>query len=268
MKPSPAKRGKPAVVVRETRVAEFDIPDYLRTSWTSNDNNKFTGILESLREAFPVGESDADGPTTYSLGFKQVFRMIESDCMSILCVVACVDHGKDAGITARLATACFLNGIPLVLGRGPRQLGAVFGKKRVSCLALTKFAASKPGLLDFIMNMSAISSQTRIPLEEAVDVNEKWMSVCARSKGQPADLKRKAAEIAGGAMRLSTNQSGSIQSPHTSTKPTFKHSGSNSSKPNSGNPTTPVGKQSQAKPKAAAAKKGGFKSPSFFSSFD
>jgi hypothetical protein len=100
--------------------------------------------------------------------------------MQIMCVIACIDNGKDSGVTARLAHDCFTNGVPLILGRGPRQLGSVFGKKRVVCVALSKQAASRSGLLDLIMNMSAVSSTVSIPLEETDDVKERWLSVASR----------------------------------------------------------------------------------------
>lgn len=176
----PAGRQLPTVTVKVSKAAEFDIPSYLRTSWTSNENSKFGEILNVLRQG---GFTDSDSSTDdYYLGLRTVFAKLANptSCMQIMCVIACIDNGKDSGVTARLARDCFTNGVPLILGRGPRQLGSVFGKKRVVCVALSKQAASRSGLLDLIMNMSAVSSTVSIPLEETDDVKERWLSVASR----------------------------------------------------------------------------------------
>ena len=177
------------VVAREEKGFEYEIPSYLKTSWTSNDNSKFCDICKSLQEAFPQGQPlhEPDGPKTLILGFKEVFRQLKRDAMSIMCVVACIDNGLDAGVTSRLARDCFSNGVPLVLGRGPRELGAVFGKQRVSCVALTRYAASRSGLLDFIMNMSAITSTVSVPLDEPSELDDRYLACCESISG---NLKR------------------------------------------------------------------------------
>lgn len=173
------------VFARETKGFEHEIPSYLKTSWTSNENDKVAEILDSLREAFPrdTEEKDENDPKQLVMGLKGVFSILKKDAMSIMCVIACIDNGQDSGVISRLARDCYSNGVPLVLVRGPRQLGSVFGKQRVSCVALTRFAASRPGLLDFIMNMSAISSSVSIPLEETSEIKERFLSVCESMTG-------------------------------------------------------------------------------------
>ena len=174
---------KSPTVVKTVRKTEFEVPDYLRTSWTSNDAEQFTDILRSLKESIdPLNDRD-----NYILGFKEVFKAIKIDSMRVLCVIACVDNGGDVRSISNICRESFLCGIPVVLGRGPRQLGGVFGKNRVGCAALSKSIAAKPEMLDFILNLSNVSSKIRIPLEDSADVIERFRVSC---EGQ-VSVKRK-----------------------------------------------------------------------------
>ena len=189
------KRQQPTVTVRHKKASEFEIPAYLRTSWTSNESGKFGEILNILTQAGFADETSVE--SDFHLGLRTVISKIASpsSCMQIMCVIACIDNGQDSGVMSRLASACFKNGVPLILGRGPRQLGAVFGKKRVTCVALTKQAASRAGLFDLIMNMSAVSSSVSIPPEDTDEIKEKWLAVTERFKeGSSNGPKRKAPE--------------------------------------------------------------------------
>jgi ribosomal protein L7Ae-like RNA K-turn-binding protein len=158
---------------------EYEFPSYLKTSWTSLDNDRFASLCSVLRNAFGQAVTDPDEPREYVIGTKSVLQYIERSGMNILCVIACIDNGGDVGLTSRMARVCYMNGIPLVMGRGPRQLGAAFGgKKRVCCVALTKMAASNNELFDFIMNLSSLASQVSVPLEDVDEIKGRFMQAC------------------------------------------------------------------------------------------
>jgi hypothetical protein len=171
---------------------EYELPVHLRTSWTSLDNERFASLVGVLGTVFS-SEKDEDEPRQYVIGTKSVLQYIERNGMNIFCVIACVDNGGDVGLTSRLARVCYLNGIPLVFGRGHRELATAFGgKKRVCCVALTKMAASNSDLYDFIINMSSLTSRVAIPLEEVEDIKEKFIESC--QAGKLVDQKRKSPE--------------------------------------------------------------------------
>lgn len=175
---------KKAVVARESKGSfEFEFPSHLRTTWTSLDNERFSAVIEMLREAFS-SNTDPDSSTEFVLGTKQSLRYIEQKGMNVLCVVACIDNGGDVGKTSRIARVCYTNGIPLIFGRGPRELGSAFGKKRVCCVALTKMAASRSELFDFVMNLSALVSNINIPLDEVEDIKDRFSSICGSASAQ------------------------------------------------------------------------------------
>jgi len=173
---------KAATVLKRPKASEFEIPEYLRTSWTSIDNTRFSEVLRLLKESL-----SPDDKEEYTLGFNEVSRRIQTDSMRILCVIACVDTGGDLRSISNLCRDCFSNGIAVIIGRGCRQLGAVFGKNRVCCVSLSKSIAAKPELLDLIINLSSLSSEVKIPLEESEEFLGKFSSRIAQ---QPT-VKRK-----------------------------------------------------------------------------
>jgi ribosomal protein L7Ae-like RNA K-turn-binding protein len=178
------RKAQPQITVRESKQVEYEFPDYLKTSWTSLDAERFKAVTNHLKNAFS-GSSMAspadDEPRTHVLGYKEVLHYMERSSMNVLCVIACTDNGGKVDLTSRIVRNCFLKGIPVILGKGTRELGSAFGKNRVCCVALTKVAASKAELLEFVMNMSALASEVRIPLEEAEEIVEKFKSVCDTS---------------------------------------------------------------------------------------
>ena len=185
------KRAKPQFVVREAKHVEFEFPQYLKTTWTSNDNEKFNKIIAILKEAFSTKTvEDNEDRDEVILGSKSVLKRITSNGMSLLCVIACVDNGGNVGLMARLARSCYINGVPLILGRDPRLLGAAFNKRRVCCVGLTRQAAAKSELFDLVVNLSAVSSQVQGPLDEFVDIKERFQSACERITGRVKDTKR------------------------------------------------------------------------------
>lgn len=178
------KKSKQQFVVREAKQIEFEFPQYLKTTWTSNDSEKFNTITDILKRAFYTKTAnDIEEKDEVIIGTKSVLKRISANGMSLLCVIACVDNGGNIGLMSRLAQSCYLNGVPLILGRDPRQLGSAFNKKRVCCLGLTRQAAAKAELFDLIVNLSAVSSQVQGPLDEFVDIKERFQSACERISG-------------------------------------------------------------------------------------
>ena len=192
------RRARPQIVLRETKQVEYEIPAHLKTSWTSLDAERFSAVTESLKTAFSPQKdqvSNPEEPKEYVLGYKEVLQYIQRSGMNILCVIACTDNGGRVDLTSRIVRNCFLNGIPVVMGRGARELGGAFGKHRVCCAALTKLAASKSEMLDFVMNMSSLTSEVRIPLEESEEIIEQFRAeVSSAMKAKP--VKRKEPESA------------------------------------------------------------------------
>lgn len=155
-------RKPPLMQVREK---PFVVESYLRPFWTSHEEDDFESILASIP---PLAPSDI------TMGMKEVFRALQSRSMNILAIVAVTDTGSSPGLIAKLASVCFQNGVPLVLGKGARDLGAKFGKRKVSCVAIHRSCAGKEGMAEFVSNLSLIASDTKIPLEEGGEIVERF----------------------------------------------------------------------------------------------
>ena len=162
---------KKAVRVIQPSAPQFDVPSSMKTTWTSHEPLVFKKILESLSLGIDGVRGD---PPAWYFGFRHTMAEIHRSSVNIFCVIAVID-GDHTGEISRLAHQCHLNGIPLVLGRGARELGKIFEKKnRVCCVALSRYCVSKHGMEDFVMGVNSVSSKTRIPLEENLDVIEQF----------------------------------------------------------------------------------------------
>ena len=187
------KKAKLQKSVREVKKIEYPFPLHLRTSWTSNDTEQFTKVLNLLRAAFGSSTEPRDNeePSEVVMGIKSVLQRVEKNCMSLLCVVACIDNGGDSGLLSRLVRNCYTNGVPIILGRGARELGSAFNKKRVCCVGLTKMAASRSELFDLVVDLSAVSSQVQVPLDEFDEIKEKFHSSCIRISSNGEDARKR-----------------------------------------------------------------------------
>lgn len=175
-----------ALVLKKPKQTDFEVPEHLRTSWTSHDAERFAEILDSLKEALRSESKSADYCT---LGFNEVLKRIKRDSLRILCVIACVDNGGNVARISNLCRECYLTGVPVILGRGPRQLGSLFMKNRVCCAALSKSVAANPLLEDFLVNFSSLCSVIKIPLEDASEVIDRFGSAPTEAKREPAHRK-------------------------------------------------------------------------------
>ncbi len=131
-------------------------------------------------------QNDQEEPRTHYIGFRETFRVLEKNPQNILCVIACVDNGKDSSLIPRLCWQCHELGVPLILGRDPRRVGGIFQDrkvKRVGCLALTKFAGSKEELLQFVLSLSANSSDVHLALDSD-NVRKKFEEMCTGLRGK------------------------------------------------------------------------------------
>jgi ribosomal protein L7Ae-like RNA K-turn-binding protein len=187
------RKPKPEIVLKEGKRTEYQFPAHLKTSWTSLDAERFKAVISVLRNAFSDNIINKDEPREYVVGSKEVLQYVEKHGMKILCVIACVDNGGDVGLLSRIVRNCFQNGIPIILGRGPRELGSAFGKNRVCTVALTKLAGSKSELFDLVMNLSSLASEVSGPLETPSEIVERFRSLI-ESKSITASevVKRKA----------------------------------------------------------------------------
>ena len=169
--------------------ASYDIPQYLRTTWTSHTVEEFGDIINSISIVTSRIGGSPDDPPSHFLGFRETYRAIEKNSMSILCVIACVDNGHDAGVISRLCRVCDSHGIPLIIGRDPRMLGRKFlQKKRVCCVAITKFGGSLEEMLPFVMELSTFASDIKVP--DVNDVRERFIELAGRVGSKPDTTKR------------------------------------------------------------------------------
>ena len=173
MSKSTPPRGNRRIVKVAQHHIVCDIPHYLKTMWTSKKADEFSDLM-SLLDGSLEPSTDPEDPKTHYIGFRETFRILENNPQNILCVIACVDSGKDSSLIPRICWLCHEMGVPLILGRDPRRVGKIFQSqkvKRIGCLALTKFAGSKEELMQFVLNMSASSSDVHLALgnDEIVD---------------------------------------------------------------------------------------------------
>ena len=163
-----------------------EIPHYLKTMWTSQKADEFSQFMNLLDGELDDRSANSDDPKTHYIGFQETFRVLEKTPQNILCVIACVDSGRDASLIPRICWSCHEMGVPLILGRDPRRVGKIFNNKkvkRVGCLALTKFAGSKEGLISFVLNMSAKSSDIHLAVSSD-EVMTKFEQHCETVKGE------------------------------------------------------------------------------------
>ena len=179
------------VLRQQSSSGQYEVPAHLRTSWTSCDHAAFAKVLGWLR----AGALEVDKSSSFRFGFVETFKLIATDSMSIFSIVACIDNGAGAGVIVRLASQCDAAGIPLILGRGPSELGAVFGKRRICCLAILRPATS--GMLDFVVGMGGVASQTAVCLADGADVRERFMEVCAKLIRKKSPSEGKATKVVG-----------------------------------------------------------------------
>ena len=173
------KRGKQITIRSEPESSGYEVLPYLKTSWTSCQTAEFAHLCAILKKV--------DSPGNIVCGFKKCFRTLKNDSGSIFTIVACVD-GSDEGMISRLCFESEAAGVPVVLGRGFRELGAACGINgaRVCCVALLRPITTIPDMLDFMIQMGKWTAVIQPAITDSKDLMDRFREVLAnRGKQRP-----------------------------------------------------------------------------------